>query len=408
MDTPVNALIVGGGIGGLSAALALSQAGQRCAVFEQAAQFSELGAGLQLSPNAMRVLHRLGLRSELSHIASFPTTLRIRSAKHGALLGALPLGAAMVQRYGAPYATIHRADLHTLLLKAVRQTSAHLHTNAAFSCYDLNPTGMTIDINGIKYTGDYLIGADGLRSAVRQQYLHDGAATATGHLVYRALVLQSALPSTLRSQDITVWLAPNLHVVAYPVQGGRLLNIAVIMHGQLDTPAASAWGQNIHAHSVYRAIQARCHASSPLMQLIDALCDDTLSPNSSPAVDWRVWAVYDRAPVCSAKHMANGEQRVALLGDAAHPMRPYLAQGAAMAIEDAAHLAHTLQAQSGNIGMGFNAYAASRWQRCAKVQARARRNGDVFHAQGALRFARDAGIQLLGQRILDMPWMYGV
>jgi salicylate hydroxylase len=200
-----------------------------------------------------------------------------------------------------------------------------------------------------------------------------------------------------------VWLAPKLHVVCYPIRAGELFNVAVIMHGSIDTPTDStatqpqneAWNQAIQTQAVYQAVRRVCHADSPLMALIEALSD------------WRVWTVYDRAPIQSAAQMAQGSHSIALLGDAAHPMRPYLAQGAGMAIEDAGVLARCIQGQAHNIPAALNAYADTRWQRCARVQARARRNGELFHATGLMRVARNAGIRLLGQQVLDVPWLYG-
>jgi salicylate hydroxylase len=407
MSASINALIIGGGIGGLAASLALSQAHQTCAVLEQAPQFSELGAGLQMSPNAMLLLHRMGLQAALSNIVTYPEQLVIRSASHNRVLGVLPLGEAMCRRYGAPYATVHRADLQAVLLQAVQKTSVQLHTHAAFTRYDVNVdkdaenrAGISVTIHDEHYAGDYLIGADGLRSQVRQQYLQDGAASETAHSVYRALMPQAALPQSLRSQNITVWLAPKVHVVAYPIRAGQLLNVVVIMHGKLDEPSIAHWNQAIHAQLVFSTLSPLCYANAPLMNLISALCSES-------GGDWRVWNVYDRQPVGSASQMADGAQRIALLGDAAHPMRPYMAQGAAMAIEDAYILAKSVQMHPNNIAAGLNAYAALRWQRCAKVQARAKRNGELFHAQGLVSVARDAGMQLLGRHVLDVPWLYG-
>jgi salicylate hydroxylase len=423
------ALIIGGGIGGLSAALALHRVGVACAVFEQAAAFTEVGAGLQLGPNAVRRLHAWGLRSELARIGAFPQALHVRSAASGAVLGTLALGAAAAARYGAPYITAHRADLHGLLLAAVQATPTPLHTGSTLMHKPLTdntlnhraetPHSARITIQSTAHAsasheGAFIVGADGLRSAVRQALLGDGAARATGQVVYRALLAQAALPAALRSSDVTVWLGPHLHVVSYPVRGGDLLNVAAIVQGTLlpnvtehDTQNASQhvphppapgsdWAQCVHTAAVHAALRQMC---APLNEVVHS------------ASDWRGWAVYDRAPLTAAQQMAQG--RVALLGDAAHPMRPYLAQGAGMAIEDAAALAAALQSvqkahgQQGNIPQALQAYAAARWQRNAQVQARARRNGELFHATGLLRLARDAGIALLGRRVLDVPWLYG-
>ncbi len=400
-------LIIGGGIGGLSAALVLQQSGLNATVLEQAPFFSEIGAGLQCGPNAMRRLHAWGLQADLARVAAFPNALRVRSAASGAVLGTLPLVASAAAVYGAPYATLHRADLHDVLFRAAQAAGISLQANHTLSHYTEHSGGVTVHANSHSSNGvnqcfesSCLIGADGLRSAVRQHLLNDGAPRAAGQVVYRALVSQNELPAALRSQDITVWLGPHLHVVAYPVRGGELLNVAAIVHGVLPEHStvleskgqASAWNQSVHTSAVHAALRGMC---KPLNDLIHAL------------PDWRGWNVYDRLPVASAQDMARG--RVALLGDAAHPMRPYLAQGAGMAIEDAAALAAVFSNTSncsGNIAQALQTYAAVRWQRNARVQARAQRNGELFHATGLMRFARDAGIRLLGRQVLNVPWLY--
>jgi salicylate hydroxylase len=397
-------LIIGGGIGGLSAALALQQAGLNATVLEQAPAFIEIGAGLQCGPNAMRRLHAWGLQADLARVAAFPKALRVRSAATGTVLGTLPLGASATAAYGAPYATLHRADLHDVLLQAARAAGISLQANYTLSHYTEHSGGVTVHANRIGVTQYFestcLIGADGLRSAVRQHLLNDGAPPAAGQVVYRALVSQSELPVAQRSQDITAWLGPHLHVVAYPVRGGELLNVAAIVHGVLPEHStvleskgqASSWNQSVHTCAVYAALRGMC---KPLNDLIHAL------------PDWRAWNVYDRPPVARSQDMALG--RVALLGDAAHPMRPYLAQGAGMAIEDAAALAAAFSNTSncsGDTALALQTYAAARWQRNARVQARAQRNGEWFHATGLMRLACDAGIRLLGKQVLDVPWLY--
>ncbi len=393
-------LIVGAGIGGLSAALALLRNGRAVTVLEQAQTIGEIGAGLQLGPNAMRRLYGWGLQTDLARHAAFPKALQVRSANSGTQLGVLPLGDTALTRYGAPYATMHRADLHHTLFNAALAAGAQLLTGHSGIRYTEQPHGVTVHVQHegtTQYSGDCLIGADGLRSAVRQQLLHDGAPQASGHVVYRVLVPQHALPERLRSSIITVWLGPQLHVVQYPVRGGDWLNVAAIVHGTLPSEHTvshqfpESWNHAVHAHTVRAALQTICVS---LQDLIEAT-----APN-----DWRAWTVFDRPPVHSPSQMAYA--RVALLGDAAHPMRPYLAQGAGMAIEDAQALALALQSDS-SIEQALQHYAALRWQRNAQVQKRALRNGQVFHASGALRFGRDAAMRLLGPRLLDVPWLYG-
>jgi salicylate hydroxylase len=379
---------VGGGIGGLAAALALTTIHVPCKVFEQAAEFGEIGAGLQLGPNAMRRLHALGLAGALATVAAFPKQLCVRSAVSGAHIGELSLGEEALQRYGAPYATLHRADLHAALLHAVQSSGVPLHSSCALNSYSVTPHSARVIANHTAHDGAFIVGADGLRSAVRQQLLGDGAPQATGHVVYRALAAQAELPAALRNQNVTVWLGPQVHVVTYPVRSGEWLNVAAIVHGHL-TEDLGQWNQAVHTAAVQAALKAMC---APLNDLIQAM------------PEWKAWNVFDRPAVSWAGQQAQG--RVALLGDAAHPMRPYLAQGAGMAIEDAAALAQALNSNPNDVPSGLRHYAQTRWQRNAQVQRRAQRNGALFHLPPPLSWARNAGISLLGQRVLDVPWLY--
>ena len=239
--------------------------------------------------------------------------------------------------------------------------------------------------------GDVLVGADGLWSEVRHQVCADGPPTATGHLAYRSLARQHELPPALRSQEVTVWLGPRMHLVAYPVSAGERLNVVAIVQGSAPGSARD-WDQAAVAAELHGAAGPLC---APLNDLVQAM------------PGWRLWALYDRAPMRSADEMAR--DRIALLGDAAHPMRPYLAQGAAMAIEDAAELGRALSmAASAGIEdpLALRRYALSRWQRCARTQARSRENGRIFHATGWLRRGRDLALRVLGERLLDQPWLY--
>jgi salicylate hydroxylase len=255
---------------------------------------------------------------------------------------------------------------------------------------------VTITTNVKQIEGDALLGADGGWSRVRQQLLGDGPPRATGHLAYRAMLKQSALPETLRTTQVTAWLGPRLHVVQYPVRRGEWMNVVAIVHGQAPADPRN-WDHAATAADLRRATGAMC---APLRELLDAVPSATVNSYA-----WRLWALADRAPVSTADQMARG--RVALLGDAAHPMRPYLAQGAGMAIEDAAALARALAMDAIDIPTRLLRYAQARWQRVARVQARSIRNGQIFHATGPVRVGRDASIRLLGQHVLDVPWLYG-
>lgn len=387
-------LIAGGGIGGLAAALVASRAGCGISLFEQAPAFAEAGAGIQLGPNVVKVLGSWGLADGLNAVAAFPERLQVRSALSGSLLGELRLGASMLGRYGAPYATVHRADLHQLLLGAVRlQSTVKLYLNNPLKGFSQTPQMVSVQTaDGVNREADVLVGADGLWSCVRQQLLGDGLPRRTGHLAYRAMLQQSLLPERLRSRDVTVWLGPRMHIVCYPVRGGELLNVVVIVQGDTGTDIDS-WDHSANAADLAATLRGSHAGLQDLIQAVNG---------------WRLWPLGDRPPMQAAQQQAVG--RVALLGDAAHPMLPYLAQGAGMAIEDAAELGQVLKLAYDGVtdvpGL-LQRYALKRWQRNARVQARARRNGQIFHADGLLRWARDASMKLLGEKLLDVPWLYG-
>ncbi|MBA4327911.1 MAG: FAD-dependent oxidoreductase [Polaromonas sp.] len=386
-------MIAGGGIGGLAAALAASRAGWGVRLYERAPVFSEVGAGIQLGPNVVKLLHGWGLAEGLDRVAAFPQQLDVRSAMKGHTLGRLRLGQTMRQRYGAPYATVHRADLHALLLDAVRQAGVRLKLNHTLDRFTQDAHTVTVQSgDDPPVEAEVLVGADGLWSPVRQWLLGDGPPRATSHLAYRALVRQADVPQALRSQDVTAWLGPRLHVVQYPVCGGEWLNLVAIVHGAVPGDLDN-WDRGTEAQELLSALSGTCVALQNIVRAIPA---------------WRLWALCDRSPMQGAHEHAQG--RVALLGDAAHPMRPYLAQGAGMAIEDAAELGRALaQARDPALDVPtmLNRYALNRWQRNARVQQRAIRNGQIFHADGVLRWGRDLSMKLLGERLLDVPWLYG-
>ena len=393
------ALIVGGGIGGLTAALSAARADWQVRLYERAPAFSEVGAGVQLGPNVVRVLHGWGLQDALARVAAFPHRLQVRDAVSGRELGVLALGDRALQKYGAPYATIYRADLQDLLLHAVQaQGNVQLNLNTSATGYSDSGHAVRLqttqgpDACERELEGDALIGADGLWSRVRKVMLNDAPPRLTGHLAYRSMVLQSDLPERLRSQQVTAWLGPKLHVVQYPVRGTDWLNVVAIVHGEASGGAQS-WDHAANGADLAAAMSGAC---LPLRNLIEAV------PH------WRLWLLQDRPPMQGAHQHALG--RVALLGDAAHPMRPYLAQGAAMALEDAAELGEVL-ALARKPGLQVESllqrYAENRWRRNARVQAKALRNGQVFHAHGLLRMARNASLKLLGEKLLDLPWLYG-
>ena len=387
-------LVAGGGIGGLAAALACARAGLPVQLFERSPAFAEVGAGIQLGPNVTRLLQAWGQTASLQAVAAYPENLVIRGVDTGAELGRLRLGAQTRARYGAPYATIHRADLQALLLQAVQaEADVALTLDQAVTGFEQDATGVSVQhVDGHQTPGALLVGADGLWSRVRQHLLGDGAPRLTGHQAYRALLPQAELPAALRCQDVVVWLGTGLHLVQYPVRGGDWLNVVALVEDrtQHQNPGdRSGWD-----HAALGAdLQQLLHGAAPALQILVQAMGG-----------WRLWHLQLRDTVASASQMAQG--RVALLGDAAHPMLPYLAQGAGMAIEDAQALGQTLAA-SGATPAALTQYAQARWQRNARVQKRALRNAWIFHASGPTRWGRDVAMQLLGERLLDLPWLYG-
>ena len=385
-------LIAGAGMGGLATGIACARAGWQARLYEQAPHLREVGAGIQLGPNATRRLFAWGLEQPLVAVAGRPRHLHVRNGYDGLEVGRLALGADIAQRYGAPYLTIHRADLQSVLRDAAQAAGVALRLGSRIADVLPGAQRVRLQAGGVDDEGDVLAGADGLWSEIRSQVCSDGPPRATGHLAYRTLAVQRDLPVGLRSQDVTVWLGPRMHVVAYPGRAGELLNVVAIVQGE-SAGGAQDWDQAGAVADLMAAMGPLCR---PLQELVHAM----------PA--WRLWALQDRLPLRSADQMASG--RIALVGDAAHPMRPYLAQGAGMAIEDAAELADALagvKEQPAAVPDALRAYAERRWQRCARVQERAARNGRIFHATGLVRWGRDLSLRLLGDRLLDQPWLYG-
>ena len=383
-------LIAGGGIGGIAAAIACARHDLPVQLLERTAQFAEVGAGIQIGPNVTCILQAWGLGEALAQVAAFPKQLQARDAQTGQVLGTLPLGERAQALYGAPYATLHRADLHGLLRCAAQGLGVDIRMGQTLVDWRETQDGLEArTASGQALEASALIGADGVWSAVRQRFLGDGLPRFTGHLAYRGLVSQADLPTHLRSDQVTVWMGPRLHVVHYPVRSGQWLNVVAIVHGA-QPDQAQDWDHAGHAQALMKAMGAVGHDLHERLASVTA---------------WRQWAVHDRAPLSAASQMAQG--RVALLGDAAHPMRPYLAQGAGMAIEDAQVLAQCLRAGDASVSAQLQAYAAQRWSRNARVQARAIRNGRIFHAQGAVALGRNLSMRLMGDRVMDVPWLYG-
>jgi salicylate hydroxylase len=384
-------VISGGGIGGLAAALACARAGWKADLLEQSPVFGEVGAGIQLGPNVVKVLQTLGVGDALRRVAAFPAHLEVRNATTAERLAVMPLGKTAEQRYGAPYVTIARADMHTLLLEAVRaQGGVDLHLDSRVIGITQSEDGVAVEtVQDQTFEAPLLVGADGLWSTVRKQVVdNDAAPRVTGHLAFRAMLPQSALPASLRSQVVTAWMGPDFHAVHYPVRSGEWLNVVCIVHGRVSGDPQS-WDHSANAHELRSRMSLARGALRDLIYAVD---------------QWRLWPLTDRTPMASAAEHAKGH--IALLGDAAHPMRPYLAQGAGMAIEDAAALATSLSELPDQVPQALTRFANRRWQRNARVQARAIRNGEIYHFKGLQQVGRDIALKLLGARLMDVPWLY--
>jgi salicylate hydroxylase len=390
-------LIAGGGMGGLATAIAAARAGWQPHLFEQAAAFGEAGAGIQLGPNATRRLQAWGLGPQLERVGAFPGHLRVRRAHDGGQLASMPLGSEFARRYGAPYVTLHRADLQDMLRVQALAAGAQLNLGLRVTFVSETEEAVSLRTDALEpVEGAALVGADGLWSKVRTQAWPEAASPfPTGHVAYRTLLPQQDLPASLRSADVTVWLGPRLHMVTYPVRQGSWLNaVAIVQDAAPDSPRDWDWDLPARGADLLKALEG-ADACAALKDLAAA------------AAEWRLWVLHELAPLSDAMDMARG--RVALLGDAAHPMRPYFAQGAGMAIEDADELGHSLgQAHYGAQGVpeALLRYADARWRRNARVQRRSARNGRIFHATGPLRWARDLALRTLGQRLLDASWLY--
>lgn len=396
MQTDV--LIAGGGMAGMAAALALGRARPSLSMtlLEQANGFSEVGAGIQLGPNAMRVLYGWGLQDALEAVCAYPTCLHVKDMATGRALGQLDLGERAFQRYGAPYATIHRADLHAVLAHAATQQT-NLKVSVSESVEQVVPHEGGVVVHTASQRGwqsQALLGCDGVWSRVRtHMHPNEKPAQWTGHVAYRGLIRMAALPPHLRQLHVQAWLGPRTHAVLYPVKSGEWLNVVVVAHasgGQVD----AGWDFEAQLGDVMTAMGHRL--------------DRGLQDQLSAVGQWRLWPLFARKPVWGHTDVAKGA--MALLGDAAHPMKPYLAQGASMALEDAwvlGGLAASLPADSPIAWPPlFRAWGQQRWARVAWVQRRAARNGMVFHARGPLRWARNASMRWLGSGVMDVPRLY--
>ncbi|MEK9967013.1 MAG: 3-hydroxybenzoate 6-monooxygenase [Rhodospirillaceae bacterium] len=382
-------VIAGGGIGGLSAALGLSLKGFDVVVLEKASEFGEIGAGIQLGPNAFHALDYFGVGAAARAKAVYVDMLRLMDAVDGEEIIHIPLDEPFRERFGNPYAVIHRADLHGVLLDACRErANVDLRVNAEAETYAHEDDGVSVSLaNGERVNGAVLIGADGLWSNIRRSVVGDGAPRVSGHSTYRSVIPLDKMPEDLRWNAATLWAGPKCHIVHYPLSDWKYFNLVVTYHNDAPEPVA---GQPVPKDEVRKGF-AHIHESA--RQIIEI------------GNDWRLWVLCDRDPV---ENWVDG--RVALLGDAAHPMMQYYAQGACMAMEDAVCLSHSLDRHRDDLAAGLVAYQDQRLVRTARVQIGARAIGDhVNHAEGMHARVRNAILRGMStEECYDrLAWLYG-
>lgn len=393
MSPPI--VIAGAGIGGLTTALSLARAGRRALVLERAAKIEEVGAGLQIAPNAGRALTALGLEPALAAVGLAPEAINIRRGRDGAVLARLDLSDARA-RWGAPFRVFHRADLQQTLLRAA-QASELIEIRAGARVGDFEERSGAVHLRVHTQAGleqveaAGLVGADGQRSAVRGHLFRTerDAPFYSGVTAWRALVPAELAPASLRARESNLWLLPGAHVVHYPLRDGAIINVVVLVE-EPPQPDSAASILSLEGPALARALD-RLDPAWPLRELVEA------------GAVWRHWPLFARPPL---KNWSRGA--VTLLGDAAHPMVPFLAQGAAQAIEDADALGRAFTQLGATAETAFAAYERARISRASQVVRASRRQGDYFHLGGVAALARDLAIRALGGRgmLARNAWLY--
>jgi salicylate hydroxylase len=382
-------LVAGGGIGGLATALALAQKSIPSLVLEKAAQLGEIGAGIQLGPNAFHCFDRLGVGETARRMAVYIDRLRLMDSLADGEICHIDLGDAFRARYRNPYAVVHRGDLHGVLLAACR---AHplidLKISSEVTGYDQDSRTVSARLGtGERVSGRALVGADGLWSNVRRQVVGDGAPRVSGHTTYRSVIPTEQMPEDLRWNAATLWAGPKCHIVHYPLSGWKVFNLVVTYHNDAPEPVA---GKPVPVEEVRRGFAHVCERAQNIIR---------------HGKDWHMWVLCDRDPV---NDWFDG--RVALLGDAAHPMMQYMAQGACMAMEDGVCLADSLANHGTDLEAGLSNYRDRRVLRTARVQLTSRAVGDhIYHPAGPHAALRNAIMSAKSQaEWLDvMEWIYG-
>ena len=380
-------IVVGGGIGGLAAAVALSQQGVHVTVLEQATELGEIGAGVQLGPNAFAALDSLGVGENARKRAVFTERLIMMDAVDGSEVGSFPVGQAFRDRFKNPYAVIHRADIHTSILEGTQGSDLiHVETSTKVVSVTQGAEGVTaIDQKGRVFKADALVAADGVRSVIREKMFNDPPRI-SGHVVYRAVVPVAEMPLDLQINAPVVWAGPDCHLVHYPLRDGQQYNLVVTFHSRDE----EEWG-------------VTDGSKEEVLSYFDGICPRARQMLHLPKT-WRRWATADRNPLEKW-----GDGRVTMLGDAAHGMLQYMAQGACMAIEDAVTLGEAMKHCEGDVVKAFQLYEKSRITRTARVVLSAREMGRLYHVKGVERLVRNhLWVGRTPERFYDaLEWLYG-
>ncbi len=381
-------LISGGGIGGLVTAYALAQKGFPVRVFEQSPEFREVGAGIQLGPNVFRVLEKIGLKEAVLADAHRPPAQEMRDALTGKLITRVPLKEDFIKRFGQPYAVTHRADIHGAFLKACEGSNLiTLATSRRVDDFKDHGDKVTVTLNtGETVEGCALIGCDGMWSKTRERIVGDGKPRVSGHIAYRAVLRRDQVPEDLWRPDVVLWAGPRTHFVHYPLRRGELYNLVAVFHSD---HYEEGWDAEGSKELLWQHFKGEVPEVLRMLERIET---------------WRMWVLCDREPV---KHWSQG--RITLLGDAAHPMLQYLAQGACMATEDAVILAEQVAATPDDLPAAFQRYQQARYLRTGRVQIMARVYGEFYHARGVAAELRDMALSpRTPQQAYDgIAWLYG-
>lgn len=381
------ALIAGGGIAGLATAIALSRVGIASHVLESRPEFEEAGAGIQIGPNGTRILRELGAADRLAAYAGRPQAIDVRHGRSGDILSRLPLGRWLEERHGAPYWTAHRADLHAALLATARE-HADITISMEFDAYSVAQTvdGVTVgDDIGISYTGPCLIGADGIGSMVRRTAVGAIELQPAGKIAARTVIAADVAPAQQFRDNVTLWLAPKVHVVHYPVRGGKEIAVVVVSE---DRTMPDGWGATIAHEAVLTKVAGLAPSLSSLLAC---------------AGGWRQWSLLSAPPL---PRWSSG--RVVLVGDATGPFFPFLAQGGVMALEDAVTVARLLRGAA-DVPAALRHFEQIRRPRRERMIATAARNGRIYHLDGAMAVARNMTLKAIpGARVMaGYDWLYG-